>query len=255
MSEPIVALDERRPPGGQEWRAAALLRSGATHEQLREQLRQAIVLRDAANQAVAAARAELNRVNGAGSDALLTVAAFGDLDAERAAARVAAVRAGLPATDHPDLVARFAERDAARLHFADLSQAAKAIQRELADAEAAAAQRQVAVEALVAAVVASEIERLADRLAEMEAAAAALRGTVASVAGNYMTGRGFSATFPLPITERTKALLRCPPANAVPRSDNPALRREDDRTRAAYRAHAEALLKDADAPLAAALPA
>ena len=254
MSEPIVALDERRPPGGQEWRAAALLRSGATHEQLREQLRQAIVLRDAANQAVAAARAELNRVNGAGSDALLTVAAFGDLDAERAAARVAAVRAGLPATDHPDLVARFAERDAARLHFADLSQAAKAIQRELADAEAAAAQRQVAVEALVAAVVASEIERLADRLEETEKAAAALRAVVAATAGSYVS-IGFVKPFPMPISERTTWLLRDPPINARPRSDNPGLRAEDARTAAAFRAHAAALLINADAPLAAALPA
>jgi len=237
--------------GGQAWRAAAHLRSGVGHDALREQLRQAIILRDAANQAVAAAQAELDRMLAIEADARIALNQFAALDSERDAARVAAIRAGRPAVDDPAITAKLAERDVARTHAGDTGRAVNAVRAELALAQLALGERQEAVEALAAAVVASEIERLADRLAEMEAAAARLRGTVAAVAGNYLSGRGFSAAFPLPITERTKALLRCPPANAVPRSDNPALRAEDDLTRAAFRAHAQTLLTDAGALLAA----
>jgi len=236
--------------GGAQWRAAAHLRSDAGHDQLREQLRQAIAVRDAAKQVVDEAQAELARMLAIEADARTTLGQFAAIDGERDAARVAAIRAGRPVVDAPEITARLAAREHARTHLGDASGAVKQIRGEVGNAQIALADRQEQVEGLAAAVTAAEIERLADRLEETEKAAAALRAVVAATAGSYVS-IGFVKPFPMPISERTTWLLRDPPINARPRSDNPGLRAEDARTAAAFRNHAAALLTNADAPLAA----
>jgi len=240
--------------GGAQWQAVALLRSAVGHDALREKLRQAIILRDASKQAVSDAQAELDRMLAIEADARTALGQFAALDAERDAARVAAIRAGRPVVDAPEITAKLAERDAARTRLGDVGRAVNAVRAELALAQLALGDKQEAVEALAAAVVASEIERLADRLEETERAAAELRAVVAAVAGTFV-GPGFAQPFPIPASERTRGLLGNVPVNARSRSDVPAYRNEDARTRAAFMAHAAALLLDADAPLAAALPA
>lgn len=235
--------------GGAQWRAHDLLRSGIGHDGLRDQLRRAIVLRDASRHGVADAQAEVDRIVAVEANARAALDRFRGIDAQRDTARVAAIRAGRPPADDPVIIAKLVEREAARVHLGDAGRAVNAVRAELAQAQVALSDKQEHVEALAAAVTAAEIERLADRLEDTERAAAALRAVVAAVAGTYVSV-GFAAPFPLPVSERTKGLLRDVPANVRPRADNPGLRIEDDRTRAAFRAHAAALLKDADAPLA-----
>jgi hypothetical protein len=245
-----------RDRAGRYWRAHGHLTSGRGTDGLRADLRRAIALRDAADAAVATARAELGRLTETRVGAMLALARFGSLDAERAAARTAAIRAGRPATDPPEMAAKLAEREAARTHLGDVDRAVEEVRDEVAKAEADAGVERAKVEALAAALTAAEVESLADKLVDLERRAAAIRVVVRAVTGSFLTAPGFGASFELPTTQRTITLLREPPANDLAgRDDNPGLKKEDERTREAFREHARKLLADPDARLVATLAA
>lgn len=168
-------------------------------------------------QARSAAAAELAAVQGAETRAGALVAeaeraaqAFDGIDKEANAHRARAVRAGRSIDLPPELAQRVRARDLAMGQATDARGALLHLRGELADAEAALAERDQAVAAAADAVMADDADAKTRRLAALEAEAAALR--------QHLHGYvGLAAEHPAALhkpTAATSALVQSRPANA-----------------------------------------
>jgi hypothetical protein len=221
-----------------------LIASG-TPESLRDDLRAAIKAKDTAHVAHEAADAEIARARAAMAEARASLERFGDLDAQRDAHAVAALRAGTLGADDPELTAALAMRDAAKARLADAERAERVLSVAAGDAQAAARLAAEAVETAAAALVVAETDALAGALEEVEARAATLRTLLVSVESLWFSAPGMWAPIQAPLTDRQRRLLTNPPANVVV-VKNPGVT-------AAFRDYFGRLLADSEAGLSGTL--